>query len=173
MVQTTSEKLGRTPTMPSLTSEQRRQQTGAWWWPRVKPSHTSLQPSLTWIRSSSRRPWRLIPSRAQRCQKIQQIGRPIGLMTPGYCMDISHNSVMCRSKNGAHEDDETRSKNKYGNQYGKPRHWGPERIVETIKTIQTNTFFHDICLTPKDPIADSGYTLNFCAWIVLATMINK
>ena len=75
-------------------------------------------------------------------------------------MDINHNSVMYPSNNEGHQDGGSRADNKGGNQYGKPRHWGPQKTRETIITIKTNTFSHDLRLTPKDPITDIGAILN-------------
>ena len=42
--------------------------------------------------------------------------------THGYCVEINHNSVTCRSKNGGHRDDATHADNKGGNKFGKPSH---------------------------------------------------
>ena len=41
--------------------------------------------------------------------------------THGHCMDISHDSMMCRSKKEVHRDNATRGYNLGGNHYSKPR----------------------------------------------------
>ena len=81
--------------------------------------------------------------------------------THGYCMDINHNRMECPSNNGGHQDDATSANNKGGNQYNKLSHRGHEKIGETCRTIKRNTCSYNICLTSRDPIADSGATLNY------------
>ena len=77
----------------------------------------------------------------------------------GYCVDINHNIVVCLSKNGGHQDNAMCANNEAGNKYGKPRNLWHKNIGETIGTIKTNTFSHNICLPHGDPIADIGATL--------------